>query len=76
MYEGLAASYARRLPSVALLRRGAAEENSEQKKRTRRARFFVGVVLNISANCFNSLKQFARNYFSKKQLVYAMVFLP
>ena len=32
MYEGVAASRARRLPSVTLLRRGAAEENSELKK--------------------------------------------
>ena len=44
MYEGLAASYARRLPSVALLRRAARGKP-------------LGFPLNIARFCFVSSKQ-------------------
>ena len=58
MYEGVAASRARRMPSVALLRRGGAEENSELKKDVQKHVLFGGgVCLKITTFCFVSSKQ-------------------
>lgn len=50
---------AARFCNMRALKSSRGKENSEREKRIQKGALFVGVVLNLTAICFNSLKQIA-----------------